>query len=88
MPPNTTKTINMRRIPSSKTLRPNNPKIHTNGKNARFEKYNLTKMRRSERREFKHKWIAMCRKKGISREEALKDIEEFKEIKGSIWKEI
>ena len=41
-------------------------------------------MRRSERREFKHKWIARCRKRGISKEEALKDIEEFMKTKGSI----
>ena len=78
----------MKRISVNKTLMPNSPKVHNNDKNARFEKYNLLKMRRSERREFKHKWIAMCRKRGISKEEALKDIEEFKERKGSIWKEI
>mgnify|MGYP003636476868 FL=1 len=78
----------MKRISVNKPLRPNSSEVHTNDKNSRFEKYNLLKMRRSERREFKHKWIAMCRKRGISKEEALKDIEEFKERKGSIWKDI
>jgi hypothetical protein len=67
----------MKRISVNKTLRPNSSEVHTNDKNARFEKYNLLKMRRSERREFNHKWIARCRKRGISKEEALKDIEEF-----------
>ena len=67
----------MRRKSLNKPLRPNSPEVHTNDKNARFEKYNLAKMRRSERREFKHKWIARCRKIGISKEEALLDIEEF-----------
>ena len=81
MPPNTIKLKTMKRLSKNKTLTPNNPKVHTNGKNARFEKYNLTKMRRSERREFKHKWIARCRKIGISREEAIKDAEEFMKTK-------
>ena len=76
----------MKRTSANKTLMPNNPKVHNNDKNARFEKYSLLKMRRSERREFKHKWIAMCRKRGISKEEALKDIEEFMKTKGSICK--
>jgi hypothetical protein len=76
----------MKRISVNKTLRPNNPEVHTNDKNHRFEKYNLLKMRRSERREFNHKWIARCRKRGISKEEALKDIEEFMKSKGSICK--
>ena len=67
----------MKRISVNKPLRPNSSEVHTNDKNARFEKYNLLKMRRSERREFNHKWIARCRKRGISKEEALKDIEEF-----------
>jgi len=71
----------MKRLSQNKTLRPNNTKVHTNDKNARFEKYNLAKMRRSERREFNHKWIARCRKRGISKEEALKDIEEFMKTK-------
>jgi hypothetical protein len=76
----------MKRLSKNKTLRPNNPEVHTNDKNHRFEKYNLLKMRRSERREFNHKWIARCRKRGISKEEALKDIEEFMKAKGSICK--
>ena len=71
----------MKRISINKPLRPNSSEVHTNDKNARFEKYNLLKMRRSERREFKHKWIARCRKRGISKEEALKDIEEFMKTK-------
>jgi hypothetical protein len=76
----------MKRISVNKPLRPNSSEVHTNDKNHRFEKYNLLKMRRSERREFKHKWIAMCRKRGISKEEALKDIEEFMKTKGNICK--
>ena len=71
----------MKRLSKNKTLTPNSPKVHTNGKNARFEKYNLTKMRRSERREFKHKWIARCRKRGISRDEAIRDAEAFMKTK-------
>ena len=71
----------MKRISVNKPLRPNISEVHTNDKNSRFEKYNLLKMRRSERREFKHKWIARCRKRGISKEEALKDIEEFMKTK-------
>jgi len=71
----------MRRKSLNKPIRPNNPAIHTNDKNARFEKYNLVEMRRSERREFKHKWIARCRKRGISKEEAIKEVEEFMELK-------
>ena len=76
----------MKRISVNKPLRPNSSEVHTNDKNSRFEKYNLLKMRRSERREFNHKWIARCRKRGISKEEALKDIEEFMKTKGSICK--
>ena len=76
----------MKRISVNKPLRPNSSEVHTNDKNARFEKYNLLKMRRSERREFNHKWIARCRKRGISKEEALKDIEEFMKTKGNICK--
>ena len=76
----------MKRISVNKPLRPNSSEVHTNDKNSRFEKYNLLKMRRSERREFNHKWIARCRKRGISKEEALKDIEEFMKSKGNICK--
>ena len=48
----------MRRKSLNKPLRPNSPEVHTNDKNARFEKYNFLKIRKSKKMEFKHKWIA------------------------------